>query len=95
MRAKQPKQPKPSVSVFVRHGDTCSLNPHCESLGCASGFKSDDYELVAQFVYFQEAIDYAEAISKRGVKARLISKIVPTAPYVSDYPKAVIQQEAK
>jgi hypothetical protein len=80
------KQPKPDVTVFAKHGDTCSLAPHCESLGCASGFASDDFELVAQFVYFQEAIDYAQALADRGVSARLVSRIVPSAPHVSDYP---------
>jgi hypothetical protein len=74
------------VSVFALHGDTCCLAPHCESLGCASRYKSTDYELVARFTYLQEAIDYAQAIQKRGVTARLVSKIVPTAPYVSEYP---------
>jgi hypothetical protein len=83
---KRAKQPKPDVSVYVRHGDTCGLAPHCQSLGCASGFASDDYELVAQFVYFQEAIDYAQAIAARGVNTRLVSRIVPTAPHVSEYP---------
>lgn len=86
------KQHKPAVSVYVRHGDSCSLNPNCESLGCASGFKSDDFELVAKFVYLQEAVDYAQAIAKRGVRARLISRIVPKAPYVSDYPKSKASQ---
>ena len=78
---------KLAVSVYARHGDTCSLAPHCESLGCASGFGPDDYVLVAKFSYFTEAIDYAQSISARGVTAKLVSKIVPTAPYVSIYPK--------
>ena len=76
-----------AVSVYARHSDTCSLAPHCKSLGCASGFEPDDFILSAQFAYFQEAIDYAQQISSRGVTARLVSKIVPSAPYVSDYPK--------
>jgi len=80
------KQPKPDVTVLVRHGDTCSLAPHCKSLGCASGFASEEYERVAQFVYLQEAIEYAQAITARGVNARLVSRIVPSVPYVSDYP---------
>jgi hypothetical protein len=74
------------VSVYARHGDTCSLAPHCKSLGCASGYEPDDYVLSARFAYLQEAIDYAMAISARGVQAKLISRIGPT-PYVSDYPK--------
>ena len=84
--SKKPKQPKLDVSVYAKHGDTCCLAPHCKSLGCASGFASEDYERVAQFVYLQEAIDYAQAIAARGANARLVSRIVPTAPHVSDYP---------
>jgi hypothetical protein len=83
------RKPKPStlqVSIFAKHGDTCCLAPHCESLGCASGFKSEQFELVARFTYLQEAIDYAQAIQKRGVSARLVSKIVPSAPHTSEYP---------
>jgi len=38
--------------------------------------------------YLQEAIDYCQAVSKRGVRARLISRIVASAPYTSDYPKS-------
>jgi hypothetical protein len=49
---------KLSVSCYALHGDMCSLAPHCRSLGCASGLRSDDYVLVARFAYFQEAIDY-------------------------------------
>ena len=78
---------KLAVSVYALHGDTCSLAPHCETLGCASGFKSDDYVLVARFAYLQEAIDYCQQIGKRGVNTRLVSRIVPTAPYISNYPK--------
>ena len=47
---------KLSVSCYALHGDICSLAPHCRSLGCASGLRSDDYVLVARFAYFQEAI---------------------------------------
>jgi hypothetical protein len=82
------KTDKLAVSVYAFHGDSCSLAPHCESLGCASGFSSKDYVLSARFAYLQEAIDYAQAISSRGVRARLVSRIVPGKPYVSDYPKA-------
>jgi hypothetical protein len=78
---------KLAVSVYARHGDTCSLAPHCKSLGCASRFEPDDFVLSAKFAYLQEAIDYAQSISARGVTAKLVSKIVPTAPYVSIYPK--------
>ncbi len=83
------KTDKLLVNVYALHGDTCSLAPNCKSLGCASGHASDDYVLSARFAYLQEGLDYAEAVSKRGVRVRLISRIVPTAPYVSDYPKAV------
>ena len=79
------------VSVYALHGDTCSLAPHCETLGCASGFASDDYVLVARFAYLQEAIDYCQQVSQRGVNTRLVSRIVPTAPYVSNYPKAEVR----
>lgn len=81
------KTDKLAVSVYANHGDTCSNAPHCKSLGCASGLESDDYVLSARFAYLQEAIDYAMAISARGVRARLVSRIVPGKPYVSDYPK--------
>jgi hypothetical protein len=79
------------VSVYALHGDTCSLAPHCESLGCASGFSADDYVLVARFAYLQEAIDYCQQVSQRGVNTRLVSRIVPSAPYVSNYPKAEVR----
>jgi hypothetical protein len=82
------KTDKLAVSVYAHHGDTCCLAPHCKSLGCASSLDSEDYVLVARFAYLQEAIDYCQQISKRGVRSRLVSRIVPTAPYVSDYPKA-------
>jgi hypothetical protein len=82
------KSDKLLVSVYAHHGDTCCNAPHCETLGCASGFKSDDYVLSARFAYLQEAIDYAQAIAARGVRACLVSRIVPGVPYVSDYPKA-------
>jgi hypothetical protein len=83
------KTDKLLVSVYAHHGDTCCNAPHCESLGCASGFKSEDYVLSAKFAYLQEAIDYAQAVSSRGVRVRLVSRIVTGAPYVSEYPKAV------
>jgi hypothetical protein len=76
------------VSVYANHGDTCGLAPHCKTIGCASGFAADDFVLSARFAYLQEAIDYAMSISARGVRARLVSKIVPNAPFVSDYPKS-------
>ena len=79
------------VSVYALHGDTCSFAPHCETLGCASGFASNDYVLVARFVYLQEAIDYCQQVSQRGVNTRLVSRIVPTAPYISNYPKAEVR----
>jgi hypothetical protein len=82
------KTDKLLVSVYAHHGDTCTNAPHCESLGCASGHRSEDYVLSAKFAYFQEAIDYAQAISARGVRARLVSRIAPTL-YISDYPKTV------
>jgi hypothetical protein len=46
--------------------------------------------LVAKFAYLQEAIDYCDAIGKRGVRSRLVSRIVPSAPYVSEYPKVTL-----
>lgn len=81
------KTDKLAVSVYAHHGDTCSNAPHCESLGCASGHKSEDYVLSARFAYLQEAIDYCQAVSARGVRVKLVSRIVSGAPYVSDYPK--------
>lgn len=79
-----------AVSVYARHGDTCGLADsygHHDSLGCASGFKQDDMVLVARFAYLQEAIDYCDVVGKRGVRTRLVSRIVASAPYVSEYPK--------
>ena len=76
-----------AVSVYALHGDTCSLAPHCKTLGCASRHDANDYVLSARFAYLQEGIDYALACSARGVSMRLVSRIVPSAPYVSDYPK--------
>jgi hypothetical protein len=81
------KTDKLLASVYAHHGDTCSLAPHCKSLGCASGHGPDDYVLSARFAYLQEAIDYCQAVALRGVRSRLVSRIVPTAPYTSDYPK--------
>jgi hypothetical protein len=76
------------VSVYALHGDTCSLAPHCKSLGCASGFESTDYVLSARFAYLQEAIDYALSVTNRGVHVRLVSRIVPTAPFIREYSPA-------
>lgn len=83
------KADKLAVSVYAHHGDTCSLAPYCKSLGCASRCDSEDYVLSARFAYLQEAIDYCQAVAARGVRVRLVSRIVASAPYVSDYPKAV------
>jgi hypothetical protein len=47
---------KLSASVYARHGDSCSLAPHCESLGCASGFKPDDYVVSAKFAYLTGSV---------------------------------------
>jgi hypothetical protein len=76
-----------AVRIYARHGDTCAVAPHCKSVGCASGHGPDDYVLCAGFAYLQDAIDYALLVSGRGVRVRLISRIVPSAPLVSDYPK--------
>lgn len=83
-----------AVSVYARHGDTCGLEDsygHHDSLGCASRFKANDMVLVARFAYLQEAIDYCEQVGKRGVNTRLVSRIVATAPYVSEYPTVKVQ----
>ena len=80
------KTDKLLVRCYAKHGDTCSIAPHCESLGCASGHKAEDYVLAAQFAYLQEAIDYCQAVAKRGVSTRLVSRIVPSAPFVREYP---------
>ena len=78
------KTDKLAVRVHAKHGDTCSIAPHCTSLGCASGCKPSDLVLVAQFAYLQEAIDYCQEGARRGVSMRLISRICPI-PYVSNY----------
>jgi hypothetical protein len=87
-----------AVSVYANHGDTCGLQDsynHHDSLGCASGFKAADFVLVAKFGYLQEAIDYCEAVGKRGVRTNLVSRIVPTAPYTSSYPKETAEKAAQ
>jgi hypothetical protein len=85
------KTDKLLVSVYARHGDMCGLADsygHHDSLGCATGLKEWDYVLVAKFAYLQEAIEYCQEASARGVRVRLVSRIVGgAAPYVSDYPK--------
>jgi len=78
---------KLDVSCYALHGDICGIVPHCRALGCASGFWADDYVLVARFAYLQEAIDYCLEGSERGVRMKLISRLVPNKPFVSDYPK--------
>ncbi len=86
------KTDKLLVSVYAHHGDRCSLAPHCKSVGCASGHAPDDYVLSARFAYLQEAIDYCQAVARRGVRSRLVSRIVPSAPHVSDYaPEAKVR----
>jgi hypothetical protein len=79
---------KLDVYVYALHGDTCGIAPHCESLGCASGFKSSDYVLSARFAYLQEAIDYCQQITGRGVHVRMVSKIVSSAPFIRKYAPA-------
>ena len=39
------KTDKLAVRVYAKHGDTCSIAPHCESVGCASGCKPNDLVL--------------------------------------------------
>lgn len=78
---------KLAVSCYALHGDMCCNAPHCRSLGCASGFWADDHVLVARFAYLQEAIDYCLEGSSRGVHMKLISRLVPGKPFISDYPK--------
>lgn len=79
------KTDKLLVSVYYRHGDTCSLSPHCKSLGCASSHEPDDLVLCAKFAYLQEAIDYCLESNKRGICVRLVSRIVPNAPFIRNY----------
>lgn len=82
-----------AYSVYVRHGDMCGLDPHGKTLGCASGFDSSDYVLVAKFTYLQEAIDYAQGAAKKGVRARLVGRVTKV-PYISDYTPAEKQHLA-
>lgn len=85
---------KLDVKVFARHGDTCGNAPHCASLGCIHfsadhtrrNIGPDDWFLVAQFMYLQEAIDYCQEGQRKGVSMALLSTIVPRAPYWSEYP---------
>ena len=79
---------KLAVSVYAKHGDMCSLAPHCESLGCASRLASEDYVLVARFAYLQEAIDYCQTGCSRGVNMRLVSRICKPK-YVSNYAPSI------
>ena len=83
------KTDKLLVSVYAKHGDTCGLTDrygHHDTLGCASGYKENDYVLVARFAYFQEGLEYAKAIGERGVHSRVISRLA-SEPYITDYPK--------
>ena len=75
------------VSCYALHGDMCGLAPHCKTLGCASGLQSKDFVLVARFAYLQEAIDYCQEGARRGVRMKLISRLLPNRPYISNYPK--------
>ena len=81
-----------AVRCYARHGDTCSLAPHCETLGCASKCKPDDYVLVAQFSYLQEASDYCREGASRGVRMHLVSRIVPSQPFHMDYSPSSVNQ---
>jgi hypothetical protein len=69
------KTDKLLVSAYVRHGDTCHSGDHHDSLNCASGFKANDYVLVAKFGYLQECLDYAIEGARRGCRMLVISRI--------------------
>jgi hypothetical protein len=72
--------------VEVNHSDLCDMCSH-GTPGCALG-KPDQRIRVAQFVYFMEAIDYAQECQRRGVrvwlrKPRFVS--FPKERTVSEY----------
>jgi len=79
------KTDKLAVRCYARHGDMCGIDQHHDSLGCASGFKAEDMVLVAQFAYLAEASDYCRDAAHRGVNMRLVSRIVPSIPFVEDF----------
>jgi hypothetical protein len=71
------------VSVYARYGDACG----CGGVWpCPYESRHQEYIRVGRFAYLLEGIEYAQAIAARGVSARLISHIVPTQPFVRDYP---------
>jgi hypothetical protein len=81
------KTDKLPVSVYARHEDSCHANESAsvhDSLRCASGFKANDYVLVARFSYLQEGIDYCQTGARRGVSMRLVSRIT-SIPHISNY----------
>jgi hypothetical protein len=52
--------------IEIDHSDTCDLCSHGRT-DCASG-KPHQRIRVAQFLYFMEAIDYAQALQAHGVQ---------------------------
>ena len=91
------KTDKLAVRCYARHGDTCGLGEHHDALGCASRLQADDYVLVAEFAYLQEASDYCREAAGRGVRMHLVSRIVPTVPFEIDFAadRAKIQPTAQ
>ena len=96
MNLQQPTTYGLGVACLAKHGDMCRNAPHCESLGCASGLRPDDYQLVAKFRFLQEAIEYCIDGAKKGVHMRLISTIASDSdPFIRDYepqPKTRVAQ---
>lgn len=57
--------------VEIRHQDHCAFCKDAARTDCASAPKDAGKRRVrvAQFIYFQEAIDYAQALQKAGVQS--------------------------
>ena len=81
------KSDRLAVRCYACHGDMCGSDAvFHDQLGCASGHKSRDLVLVAQFAYLQEAIDYCRDGARRGVRMCLVSRIASERlPHVSHY----------
>lgn len=74
--------------VEIRHQDHCSYCKDAVREDCASAPKDADRRRVrvAQFIYFMEAIDYAQGLQKAGVQSWLRKpRFVGNGQIESDY----------
>jgi hypothetical protein len=66
--------------VEVRHQDYCAMCKDAVRMDCATAPKDAPKRRtrVAQFIYFMEAIDYAQALQKAGVQSWLRKPVFKT-----------------